>query len=135
MKKIVIAATLLLSVQFASAQTADFKKDVVTYIQVSGSASQMTAVLEPILENLSAEDRTAFNKELQEKLPSLYDKMAESLMQYYTHEDVKKMIEFYNSPVGKKIQQTTPKITKDLLKVGQSWGVAELQPLIMKYLQ
>jgi len=135
MKNLFIAATMLLSVQFVSAQSADFKKDVVNYIKLSGSASQMTAVLEPLLDQMSAEDRTAFNKELQEKLPSLYDKMAESLMKFYTHEDIKKMNEFYNSPVGKKIQETTPKITKDLLQIGQSWGMSELQPIIMKYMQ
>jgi len=134
MKNLFIAATMLLSVQFVSAQSTDFKKDVVNYIKLSGSAAQVTAVLEPIMEQMPEDKQADFKKEFETTLPSLYDKMADVMMKYYTHDDIKKMIEFYNSPVGKKIQETTPKITKDQMKAGQEWGM-ELQGLLMKYMQ
>lgn len=134
MKNLFIAATMLLSVQFVSAQSADFKKDVVNYIKLSGSAAQVTAVLEPIMEQMPVDKQADFKKEFETTLPSLYDKMADVMMKYYTHDDIKKMIEFYNTPVGKKIQETTPKITKDQMKAGQEWGM-ELQGLLMKYMQ
>lgn len=127
---------MLLSVQFVSAQSADFKKDVVNYIKLSGSAAQVTAVLEPMLEQLQipAEKKSSLKKEIETTLPSLYDKMADVMMKHYTHDDIKKMIEFYNSPVGKKIQEVTPKIVNDQMKAGQDWGM-ELQGLLMKYMQ
>ena len=136
MRKLVIAATMLFAVQFASAQSADFKKDVVEYIKLSGSAAQVTAVLEPMLEKLQlpADKSATLKKEIEATLPSLYDKMANVMMKHYTHDDVKKMIEFYNSPVGKKIQEVTPKMTKDQMKAGQEWGM-QLQGLLMKYMQ
>lgn len=136
MKKLFIAATMLLSVQFVSAQSADFKKDVINYIQLSGSATQVTAVLEPMLEQLQLpEDQKAnVKKEIEATFPSLYEKIATVMMKYYTHDDIKKMIEFYNSPVGKKIQETTPKIVTDQMQAGQEWGM-ELQGILMKYLQ
>lgn len=135
MKKLVLAGALLFCVQFASAQTTDFKKDVITYLQASGSASQMTTVLEPLLEQMTDENKAAFTKELDQIMPSLYDKMAESLMRFYTHDDIKQMNEFYNSPVGKKIQATTPKMTKEMMEVGQQWAMTELQTVLMKYMQ
>jgi len=134
MKKLFIATALLLSVQFASAQSADFKKDVVEYIKLSGSAAQVTAVLEPVLAQIPEDKRADLKKEIDATLPSLYDKMADVMMKHYTHDDVKKMIEFYNSPVGKKIQEVTPKMTKDQMKAGQEWGM-QLQGLLMKYMQ
>ncbi len=134
MKKLFIAATLLLSVQFASAQSADFKKDVVNYIKLSGSAAQVTAVIEPIMQQLPQDKQADFRKEFDATLPSLYEKMATVMMKHYTHEDIKKMIEFYNSPVGKKIQEVTPKIVTDQMQAGQEWGM-ELQGLLMKYMQ
>ena len=136
MKKLLIAATLLLSVQFASAQSADFKNDVIEYIKLSGSAAQVTAVLDPMLEQLKLpQDKSAdLRKEIEATLPDLYNKMADVMMKHYTHDDVKKMIEFYNSPVGKKIQEVSPKMTKDQMKAGQDWGM-QLQGLLMKYLQ
>lgn len=136
MKKLFIAATMLLSVQFVSAQSTDFKKDVINYIQLSGSATQVTAVLDPMLEQLQLpeDQKASVKKEVEATLPSLYEKIAAVMMKYYTHDDIKKMIEFYNSPVGKKIQTTTPKIVPDQMQAGQEWGM-ELQGILMKYLQ
>lgn len=134
MKKLFIAVSFLLAVQFASAQSTDFKKDVVNYIKLSGATANITAVLEPVIEQIPENNRANFKKDLEASLPSLYEKMAVSMMKYYTHDDVKKMIEFYQSPVGKKIQEVTPKMTKEQIQAGQEWGM-ELQGLLMKYMQ
>lgn len=136
MKNLFIAATMLLSVQFVSAQSTDFKKDVVNYIKLSGSAAQVTAVLDPMLAKLpvSENDKVSIKKEIETTLPSLYDKMATVMMKHYTHDDIKKMIEFYNSPVGKKIQEVTPKMVHDQMQAGQEWGM-EFTKIIQKYIQ
>lgn len=134
MKKLLLAGAFLLTVNLASAQTTDFKSDVINYIKLSGASANVTAVLEPVIEQIPEANRADFRKELDATLPSLYEKMATVMMKYYTHDDIKKMIEFYNSPVGKKIQETTPKITKDQMQAGQEWGM-ELQGLLMKYMQ
>ena len=135
MKKLFIATAFLFAVQFASAQTNDaFKKDVIEYVKLSGSAAQVTAVLEPIMAQIPEDKRADLKKDIDATLPSLYEKMANVMMKYYTHDDVKKMIEFYNSPVGKKIQEVTPKMTKDQMQAGQEWGM-QLQGVLMKYMQ
>jgi hypothetical protein len=134
MKKILLTAAIVFTVNFASAQSADFKNDVINYIKLSGATSQVTAVIEPIMDQLPEDKKADFRKDFDATLPSLYEKMATVMMKYYNHEDIKKMIEFYNSPVGKKIQETTPKITKDQMEAGQEWGL-QLQGLLMKYMQ
>lgn len=134
MKKLFIAATLLLSVQLASAQSADFKKDAIETIKISGAAAGITAVLEPIMEQMPEEKRADFKKEFEAALPSLYENMADTMMKYYSHDDIKKMLEFYNSPVGLKMQKNAQQITKDQMKAGEEWGM-QLQGLLMKYLQ
>lgn len=134
MRKLVIAATMLFAVQFASAQSADFKKDVIETIKISGAAAGITAVLDPIMEQIPEDKRADFKKEFEAALPSLYDNMAETMMKYYTHDDIKKMMEFYNSPVGLKMQKNASQITKDQMKAGQEWGM-QLQGLLMKYMQ
>lgn len=124
MKKLFIAATLLLSVQLASAQSADFKKDAIETIKISGAAAGITAVLEPIMEQMPEEKRADFKKEFEAALPSLYENMADTMMKYYSHDDIKKMLEFYNSPVGLKMQKNAQQITKDQMKAGEEWGNA-----------
>lgn len=135
MKKLFIATAFLFAVQLASAQTNEaFKKDVIEYVKLSGSAAQVTAVLEPIMAQIPEDKRADLKKDIDATLPSLYEKIANVMMKYYTHDDVKKMIEFYNSPVGKKIQEVTPKMTKDQMQAGQEWGM-QLQGILMKYMQ
>ena len=80
------------------------------------------------------EKRADFKKEFEAALPSLYENMADTMMKYYSHDDIKKMLEFYNSPVGLKMQKNAQQITKDQMKAGEEWGM-QLQGLLMKYLQ
>ena len=134
MKNLFIAATMLLSAQFVSAQSADIKKDAIEAIKISGAAAGITAVLEPIMEQMPEEKRADFKKEFEAALPSLYENMADTMMKYYSHDDIKKMLEFYNSPVGLKMQKNAQQITKDQMKAGEEWGM-QLQGLLMKYLQ
>lgn len=44
------------------------------------------------------------------------------------------MLEFYNSPIGLKMQKNAKQITKDQMKAGEEWGM-QLQGLLMKYMQ
>lgn len=134
MKNLFIAATMLLSVQFVSAQSGDFKKDVIEMVKISGTTANITALLEPVIEQIPADKRADFKKDIDAIMPDLYEKTAEAMMKYYTHDDVKKMIEFYNSPLGKKMQESTPKILKDQMKGMQEWQM-QLQGILMKYMQ
>lgn len=40
----------------------------------------------------------------------------------FTHGDIKSMIAFYDSPVGKKLISVLPSVTKETMVVGQIWG-------------
>jgi hypothetical protein len=42
--------------------------------------------------------------------------------QHFTHEEIRQMIAFYETPVGKKISATLPEIQQESLEVGQQWG-------------
>ena len=55
-------------------------------------------------------------------------------MDTYTKEDIKAMIAFYDSPVGKKITAKSGEVAKASMAAGQEWG-ATLQPMMMKYMQ
>lgn len=134
MKNLFIAATMLLSVQFVSAQTSDFKKDVIEMVKISGTTANITAFLEPVIGQIPEDKRTDFKKDIDAIMPSLYESTAETMMKYYTHDDVKKMMEFYKSPIGKKVQEATPKILKDQMAGMQEWQM-QLQGVIMKYMQ
>jgi uncharacterized protein len=58
----------------------------------------------------------------------IYDK-------YYTHEDILKMIKFYESPTGKKIIDNQSAILDESMKAGEKWGKQIAEKIIQKLLK
>jgi uncharacterized protein len=134
MKKIVITAVLVFITQFGFAQDAAYKKDVLKLIEMSGATSQIKLAKSQILQMVPKEKQGAFVLEFDATLPSLYDKMAKVYMDIYTKDDIKAMIAFYESPVGKKITEKSSELTEKNMTATQEWGES-LQTMMMKYLQ
>ena len=133
MKKLVITIAFMFVAHFAVAQDA-FKADVLKVIQQSGAAGPMQMAKEQIMQNIPLTKRADFSKDFDASLPSLYDKIAVAYMETYTHDEVKEMIKFYESPIGKKISSSAGALYKKSTEAGQEWGV-ELQSVMMKYME
>ena len=41
---------------------------------------------------------------------------------YYSADEVKALIKFYESPLGQKMASTQPKLSRELQEVGRKWG-------------
>ena len=134
MKKILLALVFACATQVTFAQDDAFKKDVLKVIELSGSAAQMKVAKEQILKMIPADKQAAFLVEFEASLPGLYDKLAKVYMDAYTKEDIKAMLAFYDSPVGKKITAKSDEITSKSQAAAQEWGQS-LQPMMMKYMQ
>jgi len=53
---------------------------------------------------------------------------------YFTQDDIRGMLAFYESPVGKKMIQTMPAVVQDSMAVGQRWGQT-VMPRVIATLQ
>ncbi|MDR0732081.1 MAG: DUF2059 domain-containing protein [Treponema sp.] len=49
---------------------------------------------------------------------------------YFTHDEIKGLLQFYESPVGRKLLAVTPLITQDSYGIGQTWGEKLAQDII-----
>jgi len=135
MKKIVLTFALVLAAQISMAQTNEaFKKDVLKVIEVTGSASQMKLAKDQILKMIPKEKQAAFLIEFDASLPSLYDKIAKVYMEEYSHDDIKQILKFYETPVGKKMTEKAGVIAEKNMAASQEWG-SSLQGMMMKYMQ
>ena len=104
MKKVIITLALVLVAQFGFSQVDEaFKKDVLKVIEKSGGGAQVNAAKKQVLAVIPAEKQTAFLVELDVILNKIQDETAKIYMQEYTKEDIKAMLAFYESPVGKKM--------------------------------
>lgn len=41
---------------------------------------------------------------------------------HFTHKEIKELLAFYESPIGKKVIQTLPQVTSESMAIGQRWG-------------
>lgn len=134
MRKIVITIAFMFVAHLSFAQDPAFKADVLKVIEQSGSTGPMTMAKEQIMQNIPLTKRADFSKEFDESLPSLYDKLAKVYMETFTHDEVKQMIKFYETPVGKKMSSSAGLLYKKSTEAGQEWG-QELQGMMMKYME
>jgi uncharacterized protein len=134
MKKIILAFAFVLTTQFIFAQDAAFKADVMKVIKMSGATAQMDSAKKQIMAMVPEAKQADFSKDFEATMPAFYDKVAAIYMKEYTHADVKEMIKFYESPVGKKIAEKAGILFEQSMLAGQEWG-AGLQELMMKYME
>lgn len=102
-------------------------KDIRRLMDITGSGnigmqvmSNMIESYKKMLPNVPPSFWDGFVKEvdidsLVEMIIPIYDK-------YLTHEEIKEIIKFYESPVGKKLIKVLPMITNESMEVGSKWG-------------
>ena len=133
MKKIFYTVGVFSLMQFSFAQQAS-KSEVMKLITLSGSDASMKVAKDQIMKMVPADKQADFLKEFDATLPSLYDSLADIYIKTYTAQDIKDMIVFYESPIGKKINSSMGPFTQKMMAASQEWGIG-LQGIMMKYAQ
>ncbi len=125
MRKIAVAFTLLLVAVSAYSQTK--KEDVRALVVKMGSGDigiQVVEALIPEFQKMLPDVPREYWEKMKEKIRvgdfveliiPIYDK-------YYTHEEIKELIRFYDTDVGKKTIQIMPQMTQESMQAGQEWG-------------
>ncbi|RWW92245.1 DUF2059 domain-containing protein [Flavobacterium cerinum] len=134
MKKLLVAVAFMLVAQMGMAQDAAFKADAVKFLNISGTASTFEMMTKDIVKNAPADKQAAFKKDLDVSIQELIGKMADLYMTEFTHDDIKAMIKYYETPVGKKAAAKTGVLFEKGQVVGQEWGMG-LQSIMMKYME
>lgn len=133
MKKLVLAFLLVLTAQVGIAQDT-FKADVQKVVQLTGSAAQAEVAKKQIVTMIPEAKKAQFSKEFDALVPDYLTSLEKYYMETYTHDEIKQMIKFYETPVGKKITANARGLAEATTKAAQDWGT-KLQNLIMKYMQ
>jgi len=138
MKKLSIMLIITLCTAF-SAYGQTKKQDIAKLLDVTGTKAQVAQMVDLMIAQMQAsaptvpqEFWTKFKKGL--KSDSFIELIIPIWDKHLSHDDIKKLIQFYESPTGKKLVQATPLIQEESFKVGEKWGeklgaeiVAELQ--------
>lgn len=134
MKKIVLVAAFMLAGHFGFAQDAAYKADAEKYMEVSGQMKAFDYMTEDIMLNVPEAKRAEFKKEFEESLKDFKSRMAEVYMEEFTHDEIKELIQLYDTPIGKKLYEKNKVLYDKGQQVGMEWG-AGLQGIMMKYME
>lgn len=133
MRKVLFVFAFALVSQLGFSQE-NFKSDVMKVIEMSGSNATMDAAKKQVLAMIPSDKQAEFTKEFDVIIKSISEQQAKNFMEVYTHDDIKAMIKFYESPVGKKMQEKAPILAEKAMAMQQA-NMMEIQGLMMKYMQ
>lgn len=116
------------------------------FLEKSGAA----AIWETTIQNSVNEQFAQYGEELGSEIKdstlkwasSAYPVIIDSIVllydKYYTEQDIDELLTFYDSRVGKKAVELTPKITEESMKIGSRWGrqnQAALEAMVLPIIQ
>ena len=112
-------------------------QDIFRMLELSGSAKIGIQVMRQMLryqQKVNPEVPQAFWDEFMNEVDpnELIELIAPIYARYFSHEDIKGRIRFYQSPVGKKLVSFQPLITRDSMSGGQQWGMAIGRKILRK---
>lgn len=132
MKKTILVLFLFVTVIAQAQDTSEFKKETIEFIKLTGSGAAFDSAITQIGAMVSEANKDAYQKEANTTLDGLYEKLADLYMTEFTQDEIKELVAFYNTNLGKKLSEKQLSLTQKGMMLGQSWGM-ELQGIAQKY--
>ncbi|MCI2228476.1 DUF2059 domain-containing protein [Polaribacter sp. MSW13] len=133
MKKIVIILVFLaFSVSNANAQDKTaYQKDAYTLVEII-SKPAFKSVVDQFAGYVKKDNLEKFKSEVEGTFPDLYTSLTELYIEEYTHNEIKELLKFYKTDLGKKVAGNSTKLAIKGQAIGADWG-AKLQGIMVKY--
>jgi hypothetical protein len=80
------------------------------------------AQADALVDEYSTRFAQRFIADFRKEIPSLIEEIAVKYDAAFTHEEIRGMIDFYRTPLGKKVLQVTPSLAAASMAAGQSRG-------------
>jgi len=127
MKKIMLALVFVIGTSAFGIYGQTKNDDILKLLKVSGSdklADQMMDAIIPQFQQLVPGIPDAFWVKFREKLnmDDFINACIPAYDKYYTHDEIKQLIKFYESPLGRRMVEVTPLLTQETIAIGQKWG-------------
>ena len=124
-------AGLMLSLFTVKGQADSYDSDIMKMQQVNGSLATTNAMFPRIVAQLkqskpditdvqwAAMKMDVFDAEV----ATLNEQLIPVFKKYFTQEDVKAILAFYETTAGKKLAETTPKMMMEQMQITQTWAM------------
>jgi hypothetical protein len=126
MKKIILIVLLTAGVVF-STHSQTKSQDIVRLLEITNTKAQAAQMFDLMMPSMLAAVPdvpsafwTTFKSLLD--LESFVNLLIPIYDRHFSHDDIRGLIQFYESPVGKKFIEVTPQITMESYAAGEEWG-------------
>ncbi|GGZ89092.1 DUF2059 domain-containing protein [Algibacter mikhailovii] len=134
MKNFLFASLVLIAVSFCQAQeNSEFKKETVEFIKTTGAGAAFENAITQIGTMVPEANKAAYLNEAQGTLGDIYGQIAELYMTEFTQEEIKALVVFYETDLGKKLAEKQLDLTQRAMSFGQAWG-AKVQKIAQKHM-
>ncbi|MFT7156740.1 MAG: hypothetical protein ACI8Q1_001755 [Parvicella sp.] len=127
--KLFILSILFISSNYSYAED-NFDKDILRFLEINGSKQTMAPMVDQMVKQFRSMNSSVPNDfwtllklDLTADMTDLMKKMVPIYKKHLTHEEVKGLIEFYESPVGKSFTSKSGLIMQESMQIGQQWGM------------
>jgi hypothetical protein len=135
MKKIILLGVFLLAFSAQAQENAVYKNDAVALIKATGAGASFDGAISQIgtAVGVSQDKNEKYTAEANGTLKGLYEKMAELYTAEFSHDEIKELLKFYDSDLGKKMASKQMLLSQKGMMMGQKWGM-EVQAIAQKYM-
>lgn len=127
-----VCIALLLFSNLMTAQNLTFEKDINKLIELNGATASLEAIKDEMIKNVDESKKQSFIKDFDALTPLYVKGLAEIYKKEYTHKEVKSLIAFFESDLGKKMVRVNRILYPSEEQGGNEWGL-KFNELLMKY--
>ena len=132
MKKTLLVCLFMVTMATQAQENIDFKTETIEFLKLTGAGQAFENAIGQIGYNVVDSKKEAYTKEAMGTLDALYAKMADLYMSEFTQNDIKELVVFYNTDLGKKLAEKQLGLTQKAMSFGQAWGM-EVSQIAQKY--
>ncbi len=135
-KNTMIVIILLIQINIFSQQNSEeiiipdeYKTEILKYFEITEAKNNYIQTIDLLLDSFKKNFKNVpediwikWKFEIEKETQSILDSLIPIYYKYYTLEDIKKINEFYQSDLGKKIIKNSPQVIKESFEIGTEWG-------------
>ncbi|KJD34128.1 hypothetical protein PK35_05210 [Tamlana nanhaiensis] len=122
-----------LTTQIQAQDDAAFKVETIEFLKLTGAGDAFVKAIDQIGVAVPEANKEAYKQEAMGTIDGLYGKMAELYMAEFTQDEIKELVTFYNTDLGKKLAHKQLDLTQKAMAFGQTWGM-EVHAISQKHM-
>ena len=124
--------TLGLTLNLNAQSDDSYKNETIEFIKLTGATKAFQGAIDQIGQMVPEDKKVDYVTEAEATLDDLYSQMADIYMAEFTHDEIKDLIAFYQTALGRKLATKQMTLTQKGMGLGQKWGM-KVSAIAQKY--